>query len=193
VILNAFIDGQTYYGVDWPMASRLIEDMCEVRTTGSARFERTAAFTISESHTNPANVLREFDSYLQVAVNLQTGYGAIKWLLPSGSVIPSESTTAGEVWLSDNPNPPSENPHVISDPDLRRYHDPRSTLPVIMIRTAVAEYCSSVNGQRPSCIEWIPGGLDGRRDENSAPRNDASYCEDPWCEIAGPRHPYHGK
>ncbi|MGW3130668.1 Imm1 family immunity protein [Streptomyces sp. NPDC001123] len=148
-------------------------------------------FTLSRSRANRIEPSQNFDSYLHVAINHQTGYGALKWLLPPGSDVSVDAAIAGHVWISDNPTPPHMDPYVISDPDLPRYHNPRSTLPIPAVRAAAEEFCRTGTGMRPSSIDWTPGNLSGVRLDVPDSRLSVTYCEDPWCDILEPGHPRH--
>ncbi|MGQ4477821.1 Imm1 family immunity protein [Streptomyces sp. SAS_276] len=197
MILDVFINGQTYHSVEWPVVRRIVDEVFgENRdgddfATGSASEVVIVKFTFSEKRTNGIEVPQNFDSYLQVAVNRQTKYGALMWLIPSGSSISVDPAVARQVWVSDNPNPPENDPHVISDPDLTRYHDRRSALPIPAVLAAAEEFCRTGTGVRPSCIGWTPGNLSGVRFDVPDSGVSRTYCEDPWCDISEPGHPSH--
>ncbi|MFC1432638.1 Imm1 family immunity protein [Streptacidiphilus sp. N1-3] len=151
-----------------------------------------AEFTISQTATNSIEVLGEFDGYLHVSINYRSRYGALKWLRPRASSAQFDGGITGLVWISNNPNPPAEDPHVVADADLSSYYDQRSTLFAPEVRAAVEEFCRTATGERPACIEWTPGELSGRRLDSPVPRGGPEICDDPWCENQEPGHPYHG-
>ncbi|MGW2084238.1 Imm1 family immunity protein [Streptomyces sp. NPDC001880] len=197
MILNIFTNGQTYYSAEWSVARRIIDEVFgNLREVGdsvaSSAGEGVAVeFTLSKGRVNGIEALQNFDSYLHVAINYRTGYGALKWLLPPGSAVLSDVAIAERVWISDNPTPPDMDPYVISDPGLPHYHHLRSALPIPAVRAAAEEFCRTGTGMRPSCIEWTPGDLSGRRLGVPDSRISAAYCDDPWCDISEPGHPCH--
>ncbi|WP_153547953.1 Imm1 family immunity protein [Streptomyces sp. RB17] len=197
LILNIFINGQIYHSAEWSVAQRIIDEVFgNLRGGGDSAMNSagegvTVEFTLSKGRANRIDALQNFDSYLHAAVNHQTGYGALKWLLPPGSAVFIDAAIAEHVWISDNPTPPDMDPHVISDPDLPRYHHVRSTLPMHAVRAAVEEFCRTGTGMRPSCIDWTPGDLSGRRLDVPDSRISAAYCDDPWCDNSEPGHPCH--
>ncbi|MCP2341219.1 Imm1 family immunity protein [Actinomadura rupiterrae] len=115
----------------------------------------TASFTVAAE--NGPNPDVGFDSYLQVTINAMTGYGALMWLLPENSRIRVEAEIADYVWLSDNADPPADDPHVFADPGYPLFHHPRRVLPTAQIRAAVEEYCRDATGLRPTSISWTKG------------------------------------
>ncbi|MFJ4894991.1 Imm1 family immunity protein [Streptomyces sp. NPDC088788] len=152
---------------------------------------QTAEFTFTERSEGSTGGLLDFDSYLHVAVNARTGHGALKWMLTRGSTVAMDPSIADQVWLSDNPAPPSKDPNVIADPGFPLFHHPRSVLPVGRIRAAVEEYCRAGTGHRPTCTGWTPGQTSGRRLDSPVAEPYITHCEDPWCEIPEPEHPAH--
>ncbi|WP_443069026.1 Imm1 family immunity protein [Streptomyces sp. NBC_01278] len=198
LILNIFINGQTYHSSEWPTVQRIIDEVFgDLRQEGSSTIDSASKgvvveFTLSQNRTNQIDrALQNFESYLHVAVNHQTGYGALKWLLPPGSSVLVDATIAEHVWISDNPTPPDTDPRVMADSDLMRYHHLRSTLPIPAVRAAVEEFCRTGTGMRPSCIKWTPGDLSGRRVDFPDSSISTAYCDDPWCDITEPGHPCH--
>ncbi len=136
-----------------------------------------AEFTFTDRHRDPAEEWNH-DSYLHVAVNARTRYGALKWMLPKESTVLADPHIADHVWLSDNPAPPAVDPDVLADPCFPRFHHPRSALPATLIRAAVEEFCRTGTGQRPTCIDWTPGYLSGQRLDTPEPEEHLSQYED---------------
>jgi hypothetical protein len=66
-------------------------------------------------------------------------------------------------WVSDNPNPPTVDPQVLSDPGAPICFDVRSTLPIPVVRLALQEFCRQGSGDRPECIDWVLGEINGER------------------------------
>lgn len=120
------------------------------------------------------------DSCLRVAVNNSTGFGALIWCVTKGSV--RKGGVYDSVWVSNNPAPPSFDPRVVADPGYPLFHDPHSTLPLTRVHAAVEEFCRSSTGERPDCINWTVGQLDGQRlDREYREREvDHTASEDPW-------------
>nr|WP_121175647.1 Imm1 family immunity protein [Streptomyces sp. 1114.5] len=54
-------------------------------------------------------------------------------------------------------------PRAVSDPGEPRFHDPRSCLPVPEVRAALEEFCRMGTGNRPECIRWVCGYMNGYR------------------------------
>ncbi|GAA2436084.1 hypothetical protein GCM10010191_58600 [Actinomadura vinacea] len=213
--LTVYLGMQTFHPVTWPQAKRIITDLVEqpthLRSAESSEDSvpasvlkvfaelpkpdwphggQTAEFTLSAPSHEPIAFLPRFDSYLHVAVNPETGYGALKWMVTEDSTVFIDSHIADQVWLSDSPRPPITDPNVFADPGYPRYHHPRSTLPINRIRAAVEEFCRAATGHRPTCIDWTPGKLDGERLDTPRPRDESvDRCLDPWCEQdCGPSH-----
>jgi hypothetical protein len=222
LILNVYMYGRRHQPTSWQETERLITAVVEnlpdpaPRQTAQSEPQHVvdelqrvleglpqpnwpyggeiAEFTLAERQHASEGDMPHFDSYLHVAVNARTGYGALKWMLTQGSTVLTDASIGDQVWLSDNPAPPDINPDVISDPGFPRYHHPRSTLPVALVRAAVEEFCRTDTGHRPTCIEWTPGDLAGRRLDTPAEEAEEdviTHCEDPWCTNSGQEHPAH--
>ncbi|MEU9079159.1 Imm1 family immunity protein [Kitasatospora sp. NPDC048538] len=50
---------------------------------------------------------------------------------------------------------------VVFDPGDPRFHNPRSCLPVLEVRAALEEFCRMGTGNRPECIHWVRGYMNG--------------------------------
>ncbi|MFJ5123151.1 Imm1 family immunity protein [Kitasatospora sp. NPDC088548] len=101
------------------------------------------------------------NNFLHVAVNSLTGFGALIWFVSDDH--PVRGGVFDHVWVSDNLNPPSFDPRVVSDPGEPRFHDPRSCLPISEVRAALEEFCRTGTGNRPECIYWVRGYMNGYR------------------------------
>ncbi|GAA1526430.1 hypothetical protein GCM10009678_04840 [Actinomadura kijaniata] len=189
LILNASMGHSRYFGMSWPQAERLLNEVAENRpdiefpepepvgdgsvpahflaaTTDLTRSTlpyggTQASFTLNAPHRGPR--WEEWDSILDITINARTGYGALRWTVSADTTVPVAPEIAEHLWLSDNPIPPRIDPSVFADPWLPSYHHPHSALPVAQIRAAVEEFCRSRTGQRPACIGWIPGEWAGHR------------------------------
>ncbi len=101
------------------------------------------------------------DNFLRLAVNRRTGYGALIWFVTQES--PRKGNIYKQVWISNNIEPPTMDPRVVSDPGYPLFHDPRSTLPLELIHATVNEFLRTGTGERPACIDWTPGHVNGQR------------------------------
>lgn len=104
---------------------------------------------------------RVADNFLRLAVNRATGHGALIWFVTQDS--PRRGGVYDRVWVSNNPNPPAVDPRVVSDPGHPLFHDPSSALPLARVRAAVEEFCRVGTGDRPECVDWVPGHMNGQR------------------------------
>ncbi|MGW0574740.1 Imm1 family immunity protein [Streptomyces sp. NPDC002920] len=105
------------------------------------------------------------DNHLRVAVNSSTGYGAFVWFLGVERAERVGDAISNSIWVSNNPTPPDFDPRVVSDPGYPLFHDPCSTIPVSQVRLVLEEFCRSKTGDRPACIEWVQGEMNGMRHE----------------------------
>ncbi|MEG3629692.1 Imm1 family immunity protein [Streptomyces poriticola] len=101
------------------------------------------------------------DNFLRLAVNRATGFGALIWFVADDS--PRLGGVYEQVWVSDNPEPPGADPRVVSDPGYPLFHDSSSALPLARVRAAVEEFWRIGTGDRPECIDWVPGHMNGQR------------------------------
>ncbi|GAB2833529.1 Imm1 family immunity protein [Actinocorallia aurea] len=195
--LHAFFRGQVYYSLSGIRLDRFVDEVLSPSDSGGGPLpgggtgETLATFVLAAPHRNPTRPDMEFDSYLQVMANLQSMHGALKWLLPTGSVVSVDESLAGNVWLSDNPEPPAVDPLVVADMDSGLTIDLRCTFPVSKVRVAVDEFCGLRTGKRPDSIGWIPGDFSGHRIGDEVVNDNSRYCEDPWCQVSDSPHNYH--
>ncbi|MEU5310729.1 Imm1 family immunity protein [Streptomyces sp. NPDC021562] len=166
LILNAVIHGNYRYARSWSEMEPLIAEV-----TGNLRSERSdlpwlapgeiALFMFAEGCHSES--VRDWwpDNTLQVAVNSETGYGGLVWFATQERVTKNEISEY--IWVSNNPSPPEFDPRVVSDPGVPYFFEPRSALPVDQIRAALEEFCRLGTGDRPECIEWVHGEMNGQR------------------------------
>jgi hypothetical protein len=166
VILNAVIHNRYHYAEIWPEKVALISEVMQ-----NLRFERRdqqwvspgeiASFMFADGRHSES--VRDWwpDNTLQVALNSETGYGGLVWFATQERV--ARDDISEHIWVSDNPGPPDFDPRVVSDPGVPYFFDPRSTLPVGQIRTALEEFCRLGTGDRPECVEWVHGEMNGQR------------------------------
>ncbi|MFB7501557.1 Imm1 family immunity protein [Streptomyces sp. NPDC056161] len=94
-------------------------------------------------------------NYLYVSVNTKNGYGALKWWtnkVPDGA---PEGDISRFIWTSGNPNPPSFDPELISDPGTPSYYPPEAAIPVTQVRKVLEEFCRTRTGARPESVSWL--------------------------------------
>ncbi|MET9398806.1 Imm1 family immunity protein [Kitasatospora sp. NPDC002965] len=108
-------------------------------------------------------------AHLNVSISEDRSHGALVWcasehLLERGGVY-------SHIWISDNPEPPTIDPDLVSDTYTGRTHDPASTLPMHRVVAAIEEYCLAGTGERPSCVEWVTGELTGQRHDRPIVRD----------------------
>jgi len=184
VILSAFFNGNWAYGETTEEMARIISSVLEnlrgedgegrSYTPGSDAWFSMA----SERHSNEH---RAADNHLRVAVNRRTGYGSLIWFVEDGSSRVGEVYKS--VWISDNPHPPSVDPRVVSDPGYPLFHNPASAIPLDRVRAALEEFCLSGSGDRPSCIGWVSGDMNGQRLDRTPV---VDFVEDPvidWSSL----------
>ncbi|MFJ5123397.1 Imm1 family immunity protein [Kitasatospora sp. NPDC088548] len=117
-------------------------------------------------------------SFLRVAVNNATGYGALIWS-PNGTAW----KTGGiydSVWISNADKAPDGDPELVSDPGYPLYHDPASAIPKSLAREAISEYFDSGTGERPECISWTRGEMNGQRADRPPIVQDVTDLEPDW-------------
>lgn len=163
MILNAVVDRQWRHAETWPETTALIDEVFARLESesdypyyspgGDARFMFSG-----ERHTGEGEMPNNF---LHVAANSSTGYGALIWFVSDDH--PIKGGIFDHVWVSDNPNPPSFDPRVVSDPGEPKLHDLRSCLPVLEVRAALDEFCRMGTGERPDSIHWVRGYMNGYR------------------------------
>jgi hypothetical protein len=166
VILNAVIHGRYYYAESWQEKESIITEVM-----GNLRFERRDQSWVSPGESaslmfangRHSENVRDWwpDNILQVSVNSETGYGGLVWFATQERVRKGEISEF--IWVSDNPSPPDFDPRVVSDPGVPYFFDPRSAIPLDQVQAALEEYCRLGVGDRPECIKWVEGEINGQR------------------------------
>ncbi|MDX2940458.1 MULTISPECIES: Imm1 family immunity protein [Streptomyces] len=180
MILSVSYGSGWHHAETWEEKARLITQVMETlqsegRTGQWYTPGEDAWFSLSEERHDDSRPVA--DNYLRVAVNRSTGYGGLVWGVTEDS--PRRGGIHNSVWVSDNPLPPAFDPRVVSDPGYPLFHDPCSTLPVPRVRAAVEEFCRTDTGDRPRCVQWVPGHLNGER-LDKAPMVDLVENSDPF-------------
>ncbi|WP_158578520.1 Imm1 family immunity protein [Spongiactinospora rosea] len=100
-------------------------------------------------------------SNLHVALNRRYGYGALIWFVDEQ--FPKAGGVYDSVWVSDNPEPVDFDPRIVSDPGYPLFHDPASAIPASQVQEAVEGFCRAYSGDRPQCVGWVAGHVNGQR------------------------------
>jgi hypothetical protein len=150
VLLSVDMDGKWHYPRFPDEADRLVAALVD-------KAWNDAWFCFGAEECTQTNLVP--CAYLNVSVNVETGFGALIWGVSDGFA----GDLPDGVWTSDNPEPPTVDPRVLADPDSAAFHDPRSTLPIPRILAAVGEFCRTGTGERPTGVSWAEGHLDGTR------------------------------
>ncbi|MFG3294551.1 Imm1 family immunity protein [Streptomyces sp. NPDC048179] len=164
MLLSVFFKGEWRYAESPDQVSELIAEVMnglrgEGEVGGSYFPGDDAWFCLADRRKSDSEPV--VGSNLRVAINPVHGYGALVWFV--NDQFPRKRGVYDSVWLSDNPDPVDFDPRVVSDPGYPLFHDPASTLPNSMIRAAVEEFCRTRSGERPECIDWIAGHVNGQR------------------------------
>ncbi|WP_019854721.1 Imm1 family immunity protein [Actinopolyspora mortivallis] len=86
-------------------------------------------------------------AYLRVAVNPDTGWGAMAWI----------DMTAGDVLDTYNPTDSTDRPALMFAADEPTYFPSSASLPLERIRHALGNYAAT--GTRPTTVQWQQGYL----------------------------------
>lgn len=166
MILNAIIHGKYEYAQSWPEMASLIDEV-EHRLR-SERLDspwvspgEVATFMFAGSRHSRSERGWWPDNALQVSVNSNTGFGGLIWYASQSRIV--EGEISEHIWVSDNPSPPDFDPRVVSDPSIPVFFSVRSVLPIARVRAALEEFCRVGTGNRPECIQWVHGELNGER------------------------------
>ncbi|MEV4283859.1 Imm1 family immunity protein [Actinoplanes xinjiangensis] len=126
-------------------------------------------------------VAAQTDNHLLASINVETGYGALIWYVTEDRK--PKRDINNQVWVTNSLHPVEVDPRVVADPDCGTFYHPRSTIPLDQIRAALEEFCTMGTGDRPECVTWVSGGIDGRRDDEPyagrAPDSTDAW-QDPW-------------
>lgn len=164
MILNALIHGKWRYVETLPemlaLVDLVMEDLASESEVPFYDPGEDAKFMLSDKRHTGVGIDWP-NSFLQIAVNVSTGYGGLIWFVTDGYA--HKGGIYESVWVSDNPSPPDFDPRVVSDPGEPAFHDPRSTIPNPLVRLAVEEFCRTGTGQRPECVSWVRGYVNGYR------------------------------
>jgi hypothetical protein len=164
LILNALIHGELRYAETLPEMLALVDIvMKDLASESSVPFYdpgEDAKFMLSDKRHMGVGVDWP-NNFLQIAVNVSTGYGGLIWFVTED--YPEKGGIYESVWVSDNPSPPSFDPRVVSDPGEPAFHDPRSAIPIPLVRQAVEEFCRAGTGRRPESIGWVRSYVSGYR------------------------------
>ncbi|MFD8595938.1 Imm1 family immunity protein [Kitasatospora sp. NPDC059646] len=107
------------------------------------------------------------NNYLVVSLNRSTGYGGFVWFVDAR--FPNQGGIYDSIWVSDTPEPPREDPDVITDLHCPVFLDRKSAIPLATVREVIEEYWRAGTADRPSRIDWVPGHMNGSRTDAETP------------------------
>lgn len=172
MILNALIHDKLQYAETWQEQSALISEVMQnLEFEGFVTHDEMQWPTPGEDAQFMFSDRRHGgngdwpNNRLVVAVNKSTGYGGLIWNVTHD--FPVKGGIYDHVWVSDNPEPPDFDPRVVSDACMPSFHDPRSTLPLAAVRTALEEFCRTGTGDRPQSVNWVRSWTNGHRIDDS--------------------------
>lgn len=154
MVLNAYF-GRNWRSRQWHSAGTA-EEASSLITELIAALppDNDAAFCFAdERFVHKLRDMKGANGCLQVAVNKETGYGALMWSWGGND----------PMWVSDNPQPPDFDPEVVADPGGICLHETGSTLPIGKFREVLEEFCYSGTGKRPTSVRWVHSDICGRR------------------------------
>ncbi|MFJ9447185.1 Imm1 family immunity protein [Kitasatospora sp. NPDC101235] len=179
MILHLSFDGDVMYPSDWEETNRLISKALHSISVKELRDgEYVAGDQALFCYTEPTE--RHPSTYLFVAANELSGYGALTWC--SDGRPPRQGGIYEYAWISDNPSPPEIDSRLVSETYYPRFYDRASAIPLPQVRAAIEEYCRSGTGERPECIGWTTGEVSGRRYDRPPFEDevDEGYSEPDW-------------
>lgn len=170
LILNVIIHGKYEYAESWPEMVALIEEVEHNLRSERAESQwvspgEVATFMFAEGRHSASARGWWPDNALQVSVNSTTGYGGLIWYASQGRNVEGEISEF--IWVSDNPSPPDFDPRVVADPGIPTLFNPRSAVPIASVLAALEEFCRLGTGDRPGCIHWVHGELNGEHYDQS--------------------------
>jgi hypothetical protein len=164
-MLNANLFGEYRYAENPDAMLRLVDDVVTLlRSDGrSADSSHIALLMLAEKRHRSETRDWWPDNYLQVSLNPDTGFGGLMWWVSPSRAAATQDEDDEYVWLLDNLEPPSTDPEVVAEPGFVLFFSPRSVLPIPQVRAALEEFCLVGTGDRPRCVGWAKGDLNGRR------------------------------
>ncbi|MFB7031456.1 MULTISPECIES: Imm1 family immunity protein [unclassified Streptomyces] len=115
--------------------------------------ERAVVCIVDEDHPEKINRWHA-DNCMYVSVDIQSGYGALKWWGTRRVDSKISAEVFRSVWTSMSLNPPEEDPLLIKDPGSGECYPREAAISVAQIREALEEFCHLRTGDRPECIKW---------------------------------------
>ncbi|MFF4378323.1 Imm1 family immunity protein [Kitasatospora sp. NPDC001547] len=175
MILTVLIGDEQFYGESEGDAEQLITRVLE-----GLEFGDSAWLSIDDQR-------REEGSYasnaLKISMNPSTGYGGVIW--QAGTNYPKQGGIYSYTWISDNPNPPEVDPRILSDPHHPVFMEPASALPLSELRKVLEEFYRTGTGDRPTCIKWVRGHMNGEREVLGPGVEPAPLSTTDWDSLAG--------
>lgn len=160
MILHMSFDGEDAYPSGPEETDRLISEAFHSVSVKEVRDGKyVTGGQASFCYTEPPK--RFPSTYLFVAVNELSGFGALTWCTDGQA--PRKGGIYDHAWISDNPDPSGTDSRLVSETYHPRFHDRASAIPLPLVRAAVEEYCRSGTGERPECVDWVSGEISGQR------------------------------
>jgi hypothetical protein len=169
LILHVRIGPAYHYATEWSEMTGLVATVLSGQKPSIPGIGTDYPVTFSFAERRHTADTRDWwpDNVLHVGVNSATGYGGLVWYVSPDRAARSGDETSRHCWVSDNPRPPGFDPQVLSDPGAPLCFDPRSTLPITDVRTALEEFCRAGTGDRPEHVRWVLGEINGERHDSS--------------------------
>ncbi|MFF7459781.1 Imm1 family immunity protein [Kitasatospora sp. NPDC008115] len=174
MILNVTIGDRRFHGASAKDAELLISRVLE-----GVDFGDTAWISVDDRPLGDGSFA---SNSLKVSLNQSTGYGGIIWQVSSGCS--RQGGIYAYTWVSDNPEPPAEDPRVLSDPHHPVFMEPASALPLSEVRKVLEEFYQAGTGDRPTCINWVRGHMNGEREELGPGVEPAPQSSTDWYSVA---------
>ncbi|TRV73339.1 hypothetical protein FKN01_27655 [Streptomyces sp. 130] len=115
--------------------------------------ERAVLCIVEDDHEERSNRWSA-DNCLYVSVDIESGYGALRWWGKRRPTSRASASIFDSVWTSLNSSPPATDPLLIMDPGAGDCYPRTAAIPVPRVREALEEFCGLRTGERPECIEW---------------------------------------
>ncbi|MFF7458669.1 Imm1 family immunity protein [Kitasatospora sp. NPDC008115] len=175
MVLTVLINSEEHHATDEAGAERIISKVMESLDYGGI------AWLSIDKQIREEGVYA--DNTLKVVINRSTGYGGLVWHV--GTAYPEQGGIYSHTWISDNPEPPTTDPMLLSDPWHPVSMEPASALPLTKVREVLGEFCRAGTGDRPACISWVKGKMNGEREELGAGVEPAPHSSTDWDSLVG--------
>ncbi|MFF2628696.1 Imm1 family immunity protein [Kitasatospora griseola] len=158
MILKVMIGDEWLHGEADGEVNRIISKVMEDLEHGDQAWISVDGETSEDARPN---------NFLVVSLNRSTGYGGLIWFVDGR--FPKQEGIYKSTWISDNPEPPQEDPDVITDLHCPVFLDRASAIPLTVVRDVIEEYWRTGTGDRPKRINWVQGHMNGSRADTETP------------------------